>query len=165
MTIVIPAFEYHYRLPELCYTKIIAYRTCIYSALNRPCSNKQNLSIVKVNVHFVGLNVSCQVDPTTGQLTSSVQLLNVDTCSRVGPAVPIRLSTSLNSSITLYPDGRNETVGDISVHSLPCRDNHTQVYSLSVPFPRDYTVTADILLALLPKSCILVTKSSKSSPD
>ena len=114
---------------------------------------------------FAGLNVSCQVDPSTKQLTSFVQLRNVDTCSRVGPAIPIRLSTSLNSSIVLLPDGSNETVGSISVQPLPCSGNHTQEYILSVPFSGIYTVTADIPHALLPKSCLLVNECSKSFVD
>lgn len=114
---------------------------------------------------FVGLNISCQLDPTTKQFTSSVQLCNVDTCSRVGPAIPIRLSTSLNSSITLFSDGSNETVGSISVQPLPCSDNHTQEYILSVPFSGIYTITADIPHALLPKTCILVDECSKSFVD
>ena len=113
---------------------------------------------------YVGINASCQVDPTTEQSSLSVQLLNIDKCSgRDGPAVPIMMSTSINSSVTLFSDGRNKTVGDISVQSLPCSDNHSQMYSVSMPFPHTaYTITAEILHALLPKSCILVTNSSKS---
>ena len=114
---------------------------------------------------FAGLNVSCQIDPTTKQLTTFVQLLNVDTCSRVGPVIPIRLSTSLNSSITLFSDGTSETVGSISVEPLPCSDNHTQAYILSVPFSGIYTITADIPHGLLPKTCILVNNCSTSFVD
>ena len=56
------------------------------------------------------------------------------------------------------------TVGDISVKSLPCSESHTQEYKVSVPFTGNYTVTAHIPDTLLPKSCILVLESSKSSP-
>ena len=138
------------------------YTCCTYSAF---CFVQlQNNCTVTVIIIFVGLNVSCQVDPTTGQLSSSVQLLNVDKCSgKVGPAVPIRMSTSVNSSVTLHCDGQNETVGDISVQSLPCNNNNTQVYNVSVPFPNTtYTITAEIRDALLPKCFFRVTNSSKS---
>ena len=137
----------------------------LYSILFRfkgPCSDQ--LKILQLLFIFVGLNLSCQVDPKTGQLKPFVQLLNIDTCSRVGPAVSINISTSMNSFITLYTNGSNKTMGDISLQPLPCSDSHTQVWGVSVPFTANYTVTADITLALLPKSCILVSESSKPSP-
>ena len=140
------------------------YKYCIVHSALFNCRIIVQLMLLII---FVGLNVSCQVDSTTGQLSSSVQLHNIDKCSgRVGPTVPIRMSTSLNSSVTLFSDGRNESVGDISVQSLPCNDSNAQVYSVYVPFPHTtYTITAEILHALLPKSFILVTNSSKSYVD
>ena len=83
-----------------------------------------------------------------------MQLLNVDTCSRVGPVVAIGLSTSANSSIVLHPDGSSETVGNISVQQFPCNESHTQMYRLSVTTTEDYTLYGEIIDALLPTSCI-----------
>ena len=136
------------------------YTCCILLLFNR----RIIAQILLITIIFVGLNVSCQVDPTTGQLSSTVQLLHIDKCTgQVRPTVPIRMSTSVNSYVTLFSDGRNETVGDISVQSLSCSDNHSQVYNVSVPFPHTtYTITAEILHALLPKCFFSVTDSSKS---
>ena len=98
-----------------------------------------------------------------GELTPFVRLVNVDSCTRSGPAVPIRLSTSTNSSITLHPDGSSESDGGISVWPLPCNDSHTQVYRVSVISTENYTLYGEIPNALLPTSCIFVTVPSKSS--
>ena len=104
---------------------------------------------------FIGLELFLEKEPWSGQLAPFVRLLNVDTCNRTGPAVPIRLSTSTNSSIVLFPDGRNETVGDILVLPLSCSDNHTQVYRVFVPSPEEYTLCGGIL-SLMPLRCIYV---------
>ena len=115
-------------------------------------------------IFCVGLGLFVQVDAETGQHTPFVQLLHVDTCSRIGPAIPIRLSTSMNSSIILHPDGSNETVGDISVQPLPCNDNHTQVYRVSVSSAGNYSLYGQMMInSLLPVSCIFVPVSGKSS--
>ena len=108
------------------------------------------------------LDLSLVKDSQSGQEISVLRLLNVDRCNRNGPAVPIKLSTSTNASITMHPDGHNVTVGDISVQPLPCNDSHTQEYEVTVPSTEDYTVSAEILFALLPKKCIVVHVSSKS---
>ena len=97
------------------------------------------------------------------ELTPFVQLLNVDSCNRSGPAVPIRLSTSTNSFITLHPNGSSKSDGDISVWPLPCNDSHTQEYRVSVISTENYTLYGEILNALLPTSCIFVPVPSKSS--
>lgn len=110
----------------------------------------------------VGLGLFAQVDAETGQLIPFVQLLHVDTCSRIGPAIPIRLSTSMNSSIILYPDGSNETVGDISVQPMPCNDSHTQVYRVSVSSAENYNLYGKMMInSLLPISCIFVPVSGE----
>ena len=88
---------------------------------------------------------------------------NIDKCDRSGPDVPILLRASTDASIALHPDGSNETVGDISVQPLPCSDNHTQVYRVSIPSTEDYILCGEILFALLPKRCIAVNASSKLS--
>ena len=62
----------------------------------------------------------------------------------------------------MHPDGNNEARGDISVQPLPCDDNHTQEYKVSVSSTEDYTLSAKILHATLPKECIVVRVSSKS---
>ena len=98
-----------------------------------------------------------------GELTPFVRLVNVDSCNRSGPAVPIRLSTSTNSFITLHPNGSSESDGDISVQSLPCNDSHTQVYRVSVISTENYTLYGEIPNALLLTSCIFVHVPSKSS--
>ena len=98
-----------------------------------------------------------------GELTPFVWLVNVDSCNRNGPAVPIRLSTSTNSFITLHPDGTIESDGDISMWPLPCNDSHTQVYRVSVISTENYTLYGEILNALLPTSCIFVHVQSKPS--
>lgn len=112
--------------------------------------------------------LSCQRDPETTQPTPVIRLQNVDTCDRgtSGPAVSIKLSVyyaSANSSITLHSNGNQEINGniDISVQPLPCSDSHTQEYKMSVNFTEDFALTGEILFALLPESCILVTKSCK----
>lgn len=102
------------------------------------------------------------MDAESGQLTPFVQLLNVDRCSGVGPAVPIRLSTSTNLSIVLHPDGNSEIAGNISVQQFPCNDSHTQVYGLSVNSAEDYTLYGEIVNALLPTSCIFIPVSGES---
>ena len=111
---------------------------------------------------FIGLELFLEKEPA-GQLAPFVRLLNVDTCNRIGPAVPIRLSTSAKSSIVLFPDGRNETVGDISVQPLSCSDNHTQVYRVFVPSPEEYTLYGKLVNTLLPINCIVVPVSSELS--
>ena len=112
---------------------------------------------------FVGLLISCQMDPETGQVSPFVQLTNVDTCDRSGPEVPIKLTTSANTSITFHPDGYMSVDGDISVQSLPCSDNHTQEYKVTVNSTENYNFTGEIISALLPKCCVLVTNSSNCS--
>ena len=82
-------------------------------------------------------------------------------CNRVGPAVPVKLTTPTNSSIVLHPEGSNETMGHIAVQHLPCNDNHTQEYEVSVSSTEDFTLSAEIVFALLPKTCIVVRASSK----
>lgn len=104
------------------------------------------------------------MDVESGHLTSQVQL-HVDRCTRVGPAVPIKLTTSTDATATLNPGGRNDISGDISVRPLDCKDSRTQEYEVFVNSTEDYTLTAEIGLALLRKSCILVTGASKSSLD
>ena len=110
----------------------------------------------------VGLELFLQVDAESGQLAPFIQLLNVDTCNRTGPAVPIRLTTSTNSSIVLFPDGTNESVGDISVRPLSCSDSHTQVYAVLVSSPENYTLFGEMVNSMLPISCIIVPVPSES---
>ena len=110
----------------------------------------------------VGLELFLQVDAESGQLAPFIQLLNVDTCNRTGPAVPIRLTTSTNLSIFLFPNGSNETVGDISMWPLRCSENHTQVYGVSVPSLETYTLTGELVGTLLPISHIVVPVSGES---
>ena len=111
----------------------------------------------------VGLELFLQMDAESGQLAPFVRLLNVVTCNRMGPAVPIRLSTSINLSIVLFPDGTNETVGDISVRPLRCSENHTQVYGVSVSSLETYTLYGELVDILLPISHIVVPISGESS--
>ena len=110
-----------------------------------------------------GFNLSTKLDPDSGQDMPFLHLWNVDKCDTSGPHVPIFLLASTNASIVLHLDGRIETVGDILVHRLPCNDNHTQVYRVSVESTEDYTLCGEILSALLPKRCITVNVSSKPS--
>ena len=112
---------------------------------------------------YVGLELFMDVDSESGQLAPFVQLLNVDTCNRAGPAVPIRLTTSTNSTIVLFPDGTNEKLGDISMRPLNCSDNHTQVYAVFVSSPEDYTLYGEMVNSLLPVSCIIVPVPSELS--
>lgn len=109
---------------------------------------------------FVGLEFFSEV--ISRQHTPFLRLLNVDACrSDTGPAVPIRLSTSANASITLHSDGNSEMVGDISVWPLPCADSHTQVYGVSVTSADDYTLCGEIINSLLPIACVLVPASGE----
>lgn len=110
---------------------------------------------------FAGLELFSEI--IAGQHAPFVRLLNVDSCTRVRPAVPITLTTSTNASITLHPDGGSETVGDISVLPLPCNDSHTQVYRVTVSASENDTLYGEIVDALLPTGCILIPVSGESS--
>ena len=88
----------------------------------------------------------------------------MDICNRSGPEVPIRITTSTNTSVTLHPSDNNKTKGDIAVWQLQCSHNRTseQVYKVVVESTENYTVSAEILFSLLPQQCIVVYVSSKS---
>ena len=105
----------------------------------------------------IGFNLSIESVSGPQRDIPVLRLWNVRSCGIGGPAVPIQLSASTDARIILYQNGSIEREGNISMWPLQCHDCHTQMYGVCVPSTEDFTLTAEILNAPLPKQCITVS--------
>ena len=97
------------------------------------------------------------------QHPSGLPILQIqnDSCTRSAPSVPIRVSACTNASTVLYPDGRNETFGDISLLRLPCNDDNILKYEVIVNSNMVCAFKVKIINGTQPEICFLRTVSGE----